>query len=121
MGNTFHPNKVVCTLRGVRVVVAPQPDGTYTNNLICDTTIHLPGGDVDAEIESASYCCKDDKSDRLHVFFTGSMLSPAQTVLEDESKMAFWSTTFNEETLKSAAAEKTYFGWFVDAILKRMF
>ena len=118
--NTFHPNDLVCTLRGVRNVVTPQADGTFTYHLICDTTIHLPGGDVEAEIANESYCCKDDETDRVHVFFTGSKLSPAPAVLEDPQKLALWSSTFNEDTLKRAAAERTYTGRFFDLVLKRM-
>ena len=118
--NTFHPNDVVCTLRGVRNVVRPKPDGTFSYDVICDTIIHLPGGDVEAEISNESYCCKDDDSSRVHVFFTGSKLSPAGVTLKDKAKMALWSSTFNEATLKAAAAKKSYMGWMMDQALKRM-
>ncbi|CAJ1932408.1 unnamed protein product [Cylindrotheca closterium] len=118
--NTFHPKDLVCTLRGVRNVVAPKSDGTFTYDLICDTIVHLPEGDVEAEILNESFCCKDDESGRVTVFFTGSTLSPSSTVLADASKMSLWSKTFNESTLKTAAAERTYFGWLMDKALKRM-
>ncbi|KAL3937801.1 MAG: hypothetical protein SGBAC_007166 [Bacillariaceae sp.] len=119
--NTFHPKDLVCTLRGVRNVVTPKSDDTFTYNLICDTIVHLPDGDVEAEVLNESYCCKDDKSSsRVLVFFTGSKLSPCSTVLEDDDKMSLWSKTFNESTLKIAAAERTYFGWMMDKALQRM-
>ncbi|KAL3929821.1 MAG: hypothetical protein SGBAC_012041, partial [Bacillariaceae sp.] len=116
--NTFHPNDLVCTLQGVRNIVAPKSDGTLTYNLICDTIVHLPEGDVEAEVLNESYCCKDDESNRVHVFFTGSKLSPSRNVVEDDTKMSVWSNTFNETTLKTAAAERTYLGWFIHHALK---
>ncbi|KAL3929822.1 MAG: hypothetical protein SGBAC_012042, partial [Bacillariaceae sp.] len=105
----------------VRNVVAPKPDDTFTYHLICDIIIHTPEGDVEAEIRNESYCCKDDyESNRVHVFFTGSKLSPAQSVIENNGLMALWSKIFNEATLKAAAAKRSYFGWMMDQILKRM-
>mmetsp|Transcript_37585 Transcript_37585/g.91201 ORF Transcript_37585/g.91201 Transcript_37585/m.91201 type:complete len:291 (+) Transcript_37585:301-1173(+) len=119
--NTFHPNNLVCTLLGVRNAVAPNPDGTFTYDLICDIVVHLAEGeDIEAEICNESYCCKDDESDRIHVFFSGSKLSPAPSVLENDCKMSLWCNTFNEATLKTAEAKRTYFGWFMDQALKRM-
>jgi len=118
--NTFHPNDLVCTLRGVRNVVAPKPDGTFTYHLICDTIVHLPEGDVEAEIVNESYCCKDDESNRIQIFFTGSKLSPSSTVIEDDGKMSLWSRTFNETTLEIAEAKRTYVGWMMNQMLKRM-
>ncbi|CAJ1932412.1 unnamed protein product [Cylindrotheca closterium] len=119
--NTFHPSDLVCTLLGVRNVIAPKSDGTFTYDLICDIIIHHEDGDIEAQICNESYCCKDDdESNRVHVFFTGSKLSPAPAVIENEVKMSQWSNTFNEATLKTAAAERTYFGWFLHQLLKRM-
>lgn len=118
--NTFHPNDLVCTLHGVRNVVEPQQDGTFSYHLICDITIHLPGGDVEAEIANESFCCRDDNSNRVHVFFTGSNLYPARSVMDNEGKFSLWTNTFDEATLETAAAERTYFGWIIDKVLKRM-
>lgn len=118
--NTFHPSDLVCTLRGVKNVVAPKSDGTFTYDLICDTIVHLPEGDVEAEIVNESYCCKDDESNRVHVFFTGSRLSPSNTVIEDDGKMSLWSRTFNNNTLEIAESKRSYFGWMMNKMLKRM-
>jgi hypothetical protein len=119
--NTFQPQNLVCTLRGVRNVVLPKPDGKFTYDFLYDTTVHLPGGDIDAEIWIESYCYKKEERDRMHVCFTGSTMTPSNAVLDDDAKMALWTGTFNKKAYDKAEAERSVVErithWFLKRIL----
>lgn len=117
--NTFQPQNLICTLRGVRNIVFPRTDGTYTHDLICDITVHLPDGDVDAEIWNKSYCSKVAISNRMNVYFTGSTMSPSPGVQEDEEMMAIWKNTFNQLAFEEAETERSFVQRIGHSFLRR--
>lgn len=119
--NTFQPQNLVCTLGNVRNAVFPKHDGTFTYDLKVDTVIHIPGeGTVDAEICNESFCFRDEKSDRVLVSFKGSSLSPAQSTLEDHTKLSLWRRTFNKDALDEANKNRSILDYLIQKCMHGM-
>jgi len=121
--NIFQPNKLVCTIRGLRnevIELGGTKDGKrhYSYNLISDITIHTDDGDLPAILINEAKCYEHSEiRNRLIVTFTGGTLLPTEDVLNDTVKLTLWSKTF-ERAYQKADEQRSYVGWIVQFFVK---